>query len=114
LARHSAFFFSGRRRHTRFSRDWSSDVCSSDLDVIYMEEGDLAVLSRDSVALFDRQGNPVNRPARRIDWTPAMAEKGGHDYFMHKIGRASWRERGLTPGAGGSRTMQRRRKQCGR
>src|SRR5690606_39666518 len=25
------FFFSSRRRHTRFSRDWSSDVCSSDL-----------------------------------------------------------------------------------
>src|SRR5690606_39647470 len=28
------FFFSSRRRHTRFSRDWSSDVCSSDLDKI--------------------------------------------------------------------------------
>src|SRR5690606_8760444 len=27
----SCFFFSSRRRHTRFSRDWSSDVCSSDL-----------------------------------------------------------------------------------
>src|SRR6266511_5465002 len=27
------FFFSSRRRHTRFSRDWSSDVCSSDLEV---------------------------------------------------------------------------------
>src|SRR5690606_30266908 len=26
------FFFSSRRRHTSFSRDWSSDVCSSDLD----------------------------------------------------------------------------------
>src|SRR5690606_41193493 len=26
-----SFFFSSRRRHTRFSRDWSSDVCSSDL-----------------------------------------------------------------------------------
>src|SRR5690606_41893152 len=26
-----AVFFSSRRRHTRFSRDWSSDVCSSDL-----------------------------------------------------------------------------------
>src|SRR5690606_39763555 len=26
-------FFSSRRRHTRFSRDWSSDVCSSDLEV---------------------------------------------------------------------------------
>src|SRR5690606_10041631 len=31
------FFFSSRRRHTRFSRDWSSDVCSSDL------EGTLAI-----------------------------------------------------------------------
>src|SRR5690606_1558373 len=27
----AGFFFSSRRRHTRFSRDWSSDVCSSDL-----------------------------------------------------------------------------------
>src|SRR5690606_40372450 len=25
------FFFASRRRHTRFSRDWSSDLCSSDL-----------------------------------------------------------------------------------
>src|SRR2546429_1224869 len=30
----SYFFFSSRRRHTRCSRDWSSDVCSSDLFVI--------------------------------------------------------------------------------
>src|SRR5690606_11888316 len=30
-ARLLVFFFSSRRRHTRFSRDWSSDVCSSDL-----------------------------------------------------------------------------------
>src|SRR5439155_3093997 len=28
----SCFFFSSRRRHTRWPRDWSSDVCSSDLD----------------------------------------------------------------------------------
>src|SRR5690625_6676716 len=27
----SFFFFSSRRRHTRWPRDWSSDVCSSDL-----------------------------------------------------------------------------------
>src|SRR2546430_7372008 len=27
----SSFFFSSRRRHTRFDCDWSSDVCSSDL-----------------------------------------------------------------------------------
>src|SRR3712207_3414863 len=28
------FFFSSRRRHTRYWRDWSSDVCSSDLKVV--------------------------------------------------------------------------------
>src|SRR5690606_39941169 len=31
------FFFSSRRRHTRFSRDWSSDVCSSDLVFLLMK-----------------------------------------------------------------------------
>src|SRR5205809_5469995 len=35
------FFFSSRRRHTRCSRDWSSDVCSSDLTdgKVYVKEG---------------------------------------------------------------------------
>src|SRR5256712_14172603 len=33
LRRASKFFFSSRRRHTRSDRDWSSDVCSSDLEV---------------------------------------------------------------------------------
>src|SRR5690606_40715039 len=32
------FFFSSRRRHTRFSRDWSSDVCSSDLVQTWVAE----------------------------------------------------------------------------
>src|SRR5690606_40523286 len=31
--------FAGRGRHTRFSRDWSSDVCSSDLGAIAMSAG---------------------------------------------------------------------------
>src|SRR5207247_3336479 len=30
----SVFFFSSRRRHTRSTRDWSSDVCSSDLHLV--------------------------------------------------------------------------------
>src|SRR5438105_12033648 len=31
------FFFSSRRRHTRSTRDWSSDVCSSDLTLVEIE-----------------------------------------------------------------------------
>src|SRR2546430_9725445 len=37
---HFFFFFSSRRRHTRFDCDWSSDVCSSDLETLL---GDTAV-----------------------------------------------------------------------
>src|SRR5690625_7066773 len=37
------FFFSSRRRHTRWPRDWSSDVCSSDLkDAVARRMGELA------------------------------------------------------------------------
>src|SRR5690554_4231920 len=38
------FFFSGRRRHTRCGRDWSSDVCSSDLLFDMVEGGELQVV----------------------------------------------------------------------
>src|SRR3712207_8304314 len=41
------FFFSSRRRHTRYWRDWSSDVCSSDLaqvPLVVEERQQLAVL----------------------------------------------------------------------
>src|SRR3989449_9729505 len=47
------FFFSSRRRHTRCSRDWSSDVCSSDLAgdpeavELVREAGDGNVVPRD-------------------------------------------------------------------
>ncbi|HZH04099.1 MAG TPA: glutamine--fructose-6-phosphate transaminase (isomerizing) [Myxococcaceae bacterium] len=53
-------------------------------DFVYMEEGDLAVLTAERVDVYDRKGALVNRPTRRIDWTPTMAEKGGYKHFMHK------------------------------
>ncbi|AGC42752.1 glucosamine--fructose-6-phosphate aminotransferase [Myxococcus stipitatus DSM 14675] len=53
-------------------------------DIVYMEEGDLAVVTAARVDVYTRQGQKVNRPTRRIDWTPMMAEKGGHKHFMHK------------------------------
>src|SRR5690606_39300217 len=45
------FFFSSRRRHTSFSRDWSSDVCSSDLP-----QRVVVVADRDAVPCRDRRG----------------------------------------------------------
>src|SRR3712207_7976203 len=43
--RDNIFFFSSRRRHTRYWRDWSSDVCSSDLSLAYMDVKDAPELN---------------------------------------------------------------------
>src|SRR6266581_5010905 len=40
------FFFSSRRRHTRWTGDWSSDVCSSDLDYFDQGRGEYQVVVR--------------------------------------------------------------------
>src|SRR3712207_4966705 len=42
------FFFSSRRRHTRYWRDWSSDVCSSDLEDVGAVLAGLRAMSRDN------------------------------------------------------------------
>jgi glucosamine--fructose-6-phosphate aminotransferase (isomerizing) len=52
--------------------------------VTFLEEGDLVRLTRERVEIFDHAGKPVARTPRHIDWTPVMAEKGGHKHFMHK------------------------------
>src|SRR5215510_8763706 len=49
------FFFSSRRRHTRWPRDWSSDVCSSDLDDVRAGLEVLAVDGLDGRRLRQRE-----------------------------------------------------------
>src|SRR2546422_10663577 len=51
------FFFSSRRRHTRCSRDWSSDVCSSDLERVAGDQRFLPILQH--VALSNKH---INHP----------------------------------------------------
>src|SRR5690606_2277880 len=57
------FFFSSRRRHTRFSRDWSSDVCSSDLEALSIRlkaRDDLRQLA-DTIVLAAERGAELTR-----------------------------------------------------
>src|SRR5207249_8147750 len=73
------FFFSSRRRHTRSKRDWSSDVCSSDLEA--MTSTFMTVATK--VMKVEVIASGRRTPARR------------------KIGRASCRERvEISVGAG--------------
>src|SRR5690606_14980018 len=56
-------FFSSRRRHTRFSRDWSSDVCSSDLDELQatLPEGTRTEIFYDRSILIEGAVNTVSK-----------------------------------------------------
>src|SRR5690606_40745770 len=106
------FFFSSRRRHTRFSRDWSSDVCSSDLVATSLGLG-VKQISAGIVHLgiVDSAGNPVLVVLiLAITAIATVSVVTGLDkgikWLSNKIGRASCRER--VESAGDARTRQRK------
>ena len=53
-------------------------------DVVYLEEGELAHLTAKGVRIEGKDGEPVTRKPRRIEWSAVAAEKEGHKHFMHK------------------------------
>ena len=52
--------------------------------LVYLEEGDWAVISAEGYKIFDRDDNPVEREVTLIQGGPAMAEKGNYRHFMLK------------------------------
>src|SRR5699024_11611855 len=91
-----SFFLSSRRRHTRSKRDWSSDVCSSDLRMptVCPSCGAPVVHLDDEVAL--RCINP-ECPAQALRNLIHFASRDAMD-IDGQSGRASCRERGRTSG----------------
>ena len=59
-------------------------VLDTTRDVIYLENGDLARITKDTVDIFTQDGTPVERPVRRIDWSLEEATKDGYPHFMLK------------------------------
>src|SRR2546430_3084760 len=84
------FFFSSRRRHTRFDCDWSSDVCSSDL----WNTNSLLTVA-DGYA-SDRAAQLLREELARTNQPEFVFQPGASTsaHFEHpEIGRASCRER---------------------
>ena len=52
--------------------------------VVFMQEGEVAVLTREGMHLTDLSGDTIERNPRTITWTPSQAEKGGYKHFMLK------------------------------
>src|SRR5512145_381649 len=53
-------------------------------DVVYLEEGELAVLRAGGIELYRTDGTRADRKPRRIEWSAVAAQKDGHKHFMHK------------------------------
>lgn len=53
-------------------------------EMVFLEDGEMAVLEKDSVRFSTIDGKEVNKKPRVIDWSPKMAEKEGYDHFMLK------------------------------
>ncbi len=53
-------------------------------NVYILNDGEMAVLTRDAVELMTIEGNFIAREVTRIDWDAVTAEKGGYDHFMLK------------------------------
>src|SRR5690625_7837175 len=96
------FFVSSRRRHTRWPRDWSSDVCSSDLALDSAPVGLMAALGEDrELAVGEvRGGEGGAGDAQRVVVLVSDDDLvvGDED----QIGRASCRERVESPEGDGS------------
>src|SRR5207249_9066748 len=99
------FFFSSRRRHTRSKRDWSSDVCSSDLLTAFWPGATRASRWRPSTAIPCERSCPAatsgRAPSGCAAWSSARRTK---------IGRASCRERVEISEVGGSVKEKRKKK----
>ena len=59
-------------------------IVSHTRDILYIEDGEIAVLTPNGVKLYDGDKNELHRDPAVISWDVAAAEKGGYDHFMLK------------------------------
>jgi glucosamine--fructose-6-phosphate aminotransferase (isomerizing) len=53
-------------------------------NVLFLEDHEIAVISREGVEVATLEGEPVHRAVERIPWSPILVEKGGYKHFMLK------------------------------
>jgi len=59
-------------------------ILSYTRNFIFMEDGEVAVLSSKGVKVYGKKGKELRKEPKRVDWNPLMAEKGGYKHFMLK------------------------------
>ena len=53
-------------------------------DTYILSDGEMAIVTRDTVSVFDRDGNAIDKEVFHVSWNAEAAEKGGYEHFMLK------------------------------
>src|SRR5207249_8764328 len=103
LFRGAVFFFSSRRRHTRSKRDWSSDVCSSDLLREDVHSLEVVGFGNEAHRHCSRRQTRADEIGAELEQTSCPQRQNFSVLVERKqIGRASCRERmAIRRGRGG-------------
>ncbi len=62
----------------------ASAILSQTREVVYLDDGDLAVLTKDGYRVIDLRARDIERTVHKIDWDLSQIERGGFDHFMLK------------------------------
>jgi glucosamine--fructose-6-phosphate aminotransferase (isomerizing) len=74
----------GTTKHASYIASDVMAMLAHTRDVTYLDEGDVAVITRDDVRFTDAEGRAVSRKPSRITWDASAAEKSGYPHFMLK------------------------------
>ena len=83
-ARKDAPLLLGYGRGCNFIASDATAIIEHTREVAYMDDGEVAVLTKDEIKVYDSFGQPVEKERHTIDWDISAAEKGGYAHFMFK------------------------------
>jgi glucosamine--fructose-6-phosphate aminotransferase (isomerizing) len=70
--------------HEYYIASDASAILSQTREVVYLDDGDLAVLTKDGYRVIDLRAKEIDRKVHKIDWDLSQIERGGFDHFMLK------------------------------
>jgi len=82
--KHGAPLLAGLGEGENFVASDAAAIINHTRRIIYLEDGEIAVVTRESVEVLDGDLRPRNKEVTRIDWNLVAAEKAGYEHFMLK------------------------------
>ncbi|MDP3646014.1 MAG: glutamine--fructose-6-phosphate transaminase (isomerizing), partial [bacterium] len=68
----------------RFIASDASPILRHTREIVFLEDGEVAIITPDSHTISKLEGTPVDRAAEHIDWNAEAVQRGGYDHFMLK------------------------------